>query len=217
MMKFIFEDSPDSAISKLLLSLYNTYDTYIIFFDFPCSNRLYIKFLNLRTNIKNSFNYVRNIYIVPIPCIEYIVLAMLYKYYYSKNQELESILKFDKSIIDNIKASGLEHKLKKYLNSLDIIFVNYNTKLSSKKYPYGSFYLDVRNTPNLKAEQLYTSLPIFDTLYYSTMDYIDILNKMNISFKYITYDALNNYINEFYKNMSKQLHKVSLYDLTIFV
>ena len=236
-MKFIFEDNYNSAISKLLLKCmnsdnllfagdngriidilvqyYNENDTFIIFLDYNCRATLYRQYTNLKFKIKEYFDYTGNIYIRLIPCIEYIVLEMLYLYKYTVDTRVYDVLKFNRNALSQIKGSGIENKLKKFLNSLGSCYYNYNVSLSTRQLPYGEFYLSDDNSINLKAEQLYTQLPVFDV--YFNKDYINLLYKHNISFKQTTWNQINDDMIKFFNDMANSLNRTERYTLSIFI
>jgi len=232
MIKLIFEDNPDSAISYLLLRcynkdsiifssgngllfyelslIYNVEDSYYIFLDYNCRNKLYEVYLDLLQKIKTEYNNPDNVHIIPIPCIEYIVLDMLHKYEYCDHIWLQDVLGFNREIIKGIKGTGLEGKLKNYLDSLGEEYVNYNLNPDEKKGinvidNEGLFYIEDDGMPSMKAERLYTMLPLSDDLIYVDDTYVNILLKFDIQNKMLTIDELNNERCSFFDNMSDSL------------
>ena len=238
MMKFIFEDNRNMTLSNLLLNcynhnnilfsdngnsdlfnilnkVYNIEDEFIIFLDFNCRNKLYNVFLDLKSMIKRELDNPENVYIIPIPCIEYIVLDMLNTYKYVSDNNLYNILDFNKDVIKKYGIS-FEKGLKGFLKSLGSDFLNYNIVDSSKFYPLGRFYLDIESTPSLKAERFYTKLPIFDTLVEVNDEYINILKQFDIKYEFTDYNNINNKVKSLFEYMEKQLNRQSHYELSIY-
>ena len=256
MIKFIFEDNPNVAISYLLKKcyngeniefscsntflpekldkMYNTDDIFILYMDYTCNDTLYNDYLQIRKKIlknckeNHSVDNPSNVFIVCIPCIEYIVLKMLHDYDYIDNNNFSScfgtvdkVLAFDKSTIKSIyntknkqsKKSNkkVEVQLKYYLTSLSNSLDNYNVYKDGEFKPdagdRGSFYISssASGVPNIKAEQLYTTLPVFDDLCEVGDSYINILKGFGIKHKHITLDELDSEMRKFYSNMAVQL------------
>lgn len=232
MTKFIFEDNPNTTVSYLFLQCYNSKnlifsngngeitkklddcyteeDNFIIFLDFNCRNRLYTLFMDVKRYIHKKYNNPSNVIVVPIPCIEYIVIKMLSMYGYVVNNSIQKVLSFDKVFIKSIEGTGFEGKMKGYLSSLGDDYKNYNLRPNGEPYDVikdnlGNFYLQSDGKPSLKAERLYTTLPVFDNLKEIDSSYIDILKTFNIITKDLTIDELERFIKDFFDDMSTKL------------
>ena len=96
------------------------------------------------------------------------------------------------------------------MNSLGEEYVNYNLKPNKKEGISvigndGFFYIEDDGMPSMKAERLYTMLPLSDDLICVDDTYVNILLRFNIQYKMLTIDELNNERCSFFDNMSDSL------------
>lgn len=202
--KFIFEDNIDTPSSALLLKsnsniyfsggnrrlqlklqqIYNNTDVFIIFCDVPPNNSHTIQeYHNLVDVIKE--NNMKNVYVIPIICIEHIIIKFLNKHNYlgKQNRICQSILD---NLINTLNWDNLLPQIKYNENneevSLEKIFKRFmseqpllcqHNKNSKRIVLEGKFYREdclcarkycaINSTSNAskKSLQLYAELPIF--------------------------------------------------------
>lgn len=80
--------------------VYNTEDFFYVFIDFvPDNKHLIAQYEGLKDTIINE--YGDNVALIPIPCIEFFILRMLFKYGYVTDNVIyeKAILDFDKNFV----------------------------------------------------------------------------------------------------------------------
>lgn len=169
---------------KILSDKYKD-DIIIAYYDVsPNNNETIIGYEELKENLY-TYN-ITNVEVIPYICIEQTIAIMLSRYNYLSKQSkkaqniLDNIVKiFDWSKVqDNIKYSDAQKSNKRTLEQIYKLFLNeqwqicvHNTHKSN--ILFGKFYTDDCSCPRehckisivsslkFKAEQLYTSLPLF--------------------------------------------------------
>lgn len=185
----IFFSNGSSAVLRKACSVQNSGDKVYIFYDVAPNNAKTVNGYNMLVqNIR--INNIKNMYVIPIICIEYYICYMFYTYGYlmisDKNSQVyidNLLINFDwQNLINQVKLNtyqteSLEHMYKSLLamtkkacqqNSFK--YTNGVRDTNSRK---GIFYekdcacdliycpIKCRDDILLKAERLYTMLPVF--------------------------------------------------------
>lgn len=202
-MFIIFEDCCDTPVSVLLRhsvfgsniifsegvsqiknkvnALINLDDTFIIYYDFVPDNFNTVKYYSkLSYELKNEYKN-KNIFIIPIICIEYVIISMFIRmlkiqnlkvFEYNASQILVDSSNFDYKLVERLtdKKLTLEKKYKNLLGKFSsVCMVNKNigdnniTGLFYKKDCDCSRYhcrYDISYNLTDKADMLYLSLPL---------------------------------------------------------
>lgn len=229
---FIFEDSENTPVSQMLKHSYNgdriyfsnsgtrlgkkikgvrnlvgsNGNIFLGFLDVVPNNR---NTVNLYNRFCDSFSDYDNVFIIPILCIEYIVLKFLCNENilpYKENELLliEDIVKaqnwnFPKGVLPKSDKHGgtMERVYKHILNDHSpSCLINISPQDKEKSIEYGKFYKEdckcnnctlCQYTLSKKAEGIYCTLPIFDV---PDETYKSILNNLDIRFKTTTIDVV---------------------------
>lgn len=252
MTKFVFEDNDSTPSSLLLKSSYNGSNiefassssrvykhlmelstvsgitSCIVFFDVVPDNRATVKwYQTLLEDLKEANPYFE-VYVLPIPCIEFYILKFLYNYSYL------SCKPEHKNLIENLVVNFNWKNAKVYLKSLsygDSLEKLYKSLLANQNMPclrnrnaarnalIGKFYredcdcnrefckTDCRDCVSLKAERLYTSLPIFDVISEQHSEY---LKKLGIEVCRVEIEDVMRRCYEFYSSICSQLGKPNI-------
>ncbi len=203
-----------SNMQSKLEAVYNSEDEFYIFYDVPPNNSVAV---DSYTNLCEELFIYGNVYVIPIICIEYYILKMFIKYNYGnfkksiidlvdnlvKDFNANGIIEMNKLPSDYIKAS-LERVYKHILDEQNAqCFRNHNRydehgNIIEDKV-LGKFYkedcdcerkycrLNCTDSVSLKAERLYTSLPVFDV---DNIEYRALLESYDIFTRDITIDEV---------------------------
>lgn len=246
MIKFIFEDSDDTPSSVLLKSSFNganiefangssrvyrkvlslrcvsDIDYCIVFFDVAPDNRYTISRYRRLIEDLNEAEIYFPVYVVPIPCIEYVILKLFCSYsYISCSNRIRHLIRylveeFNWGIAKaelGLNYNGSIEKVYKFLLANQSMLCLRNT-ISDKNKLSGKFYikdcdceerycrLRCIDSLRLKAERLYTSLPIFDII---SKEHAKILYDMGIVTQTLSIGELRLKQSELYKDICTQL------------
>lgn len=167
-MKYIFEDSKDMSVSyliklvfgeenviftntnKLLLKEFIKYDDSIVFVDVSPDNEDTVSIYESLMNHDSSRVY-------PYPCIEFVVLAMLFKQGYTVFKDAKDIyIKLLSGVEVKYIDSSLEKLMKRLLqSSYKKCFHNVNMKAPSSKQIEGLYYVQDCDCPDLYSKNCY--------------------------------------------------------------
>lgn len=253
-VKFIFEDKETTPSSKLLLSSYNGNNIYFsggchsaldkaleiqesddiiyIFYDMSPNNNFTVKgYRDINRLIKKS--NLKNIYIIPIICIEYFICKLLDKLeLLQTTKDIEDLIQnlikvFDwnaityKHKLDSYIGSSLEHAYKYIVSHQPMQCLHnsfkYNTASKDRNLNSisGVFYEKDCNCnrryckPNCiislkdKAELLYTMLPLFTIV---SEDHVNLMKNLNIQTVYMENQKLEVILQKFYDNISTSIN-----------
>lgn len=170
-----------SRVRGTLEKVYNEEDYFIVLYDLVPDNGMTIM---LYRALKEAVNIYSNVVVIPIVCIEQIILRMLDDLGYLTKTKItinlidNLVSKFSWSNLTEedkkeISGKSLEKVYKLILNNqLDKCFVNSND--TSKRVETGRFYkedcacnrkycrFDCTDNLKIKAERLYSWLPVFE-------------------------------------------------------
>ena len=253
MKKILFEDASNTPSSVLLnssvygeniyfsegcskildkcISIMNPDDTIYILYDVSPNNT------NTRTGynkLKEAIreNGLKNVYVIPIICIEYYICQMFYKFHYfnySKNLSdlIDNLVKtfnynevLDRISKDKNLSESLEHIYKHIIENQGMICIHNkfrydsNGKTRIKNDPRGIFYvkdcncdrryckINSTDSLELKANRLYTELPIYIV---DSNDKQTILKEMQIEIYPTTIDEVLQKQQDFYDNICEEM------------
>lgn len=236
-MHIIFEDSAEAPISRLLsninygddinfayssskistlISTFNDNEDIIVYYDLVPDNDGTILLLNEIVDFVENNVFNKNVYIVPMICIKYILLKMIWGYMKTTSDigfDIQKVIvnsdKFDYEYLREISSgSSLEKRYKYILNGkLGTCFVNKSNIYKNTKGHKGRFYkYDCDCTKCYlihkfklveKAELLYLNLPMI-----VKKDINDrIAEKYDIKLQSNDYNSMLKLIYDFYKDM----------------
>lgn len=222
----IYFASGNSQVLNKLKSIYNDGDTVFIFFDVSPNNKWTIKFYNnIVQTIKGSKQY-KNIYIIPIICIEYYICKFLkeYNYIVIKNEVIKQLANaiigdtFDYSKIPMsiLKVNKLNNSLEKmYKHILSNQAMKCMNNKNDDSYDlYGMFYkcdcrcerkycsINCTDSLEIKSERLYTSLPVFAV---SSPEHREIINRLGIHISNIDINDIYKEVKQFYDDICRSM------------
>lgn len=223
-----------NGCAKLLNKLneiYNKEDTFIVFYDVSINNqKTVLGFEDLKQQLLSKG--MRNVAVIPFICIEQIIANTLIKYNYLGKQKAITQNIID-NIITNFDWDKVSNSIKYYNNtyeqSLEHIYkrflqeqikrclhntINSSNNLFEKFYTYdcncNQIYCNVKSQSGLsvKAEQLYTMLPIFSIISDKHKEYISKIN-INVISNNIAQAKMKqqSYYNKIYENMKSSNSK----------
>lgn len=222
-MKMYFEDNSSSKISKLLLSINDDAITMDSFTDGSNNMRIMIKSGELTTPCVCYFDmvpdnpitvkyycelcdYIKNkdldIYLIPIPCIEYVALKYLYNKYNSikECQLVKSVIDFEEYAYQFRLVKSYEKYCKAVMGSNELAQCFRATR---DKPGYGRFFIKdcVCDNPNIgddhcidlpmciKAAELIKTLPCYSINVGGTsVAYTDVYEKIKNQYKLMWYN-----------------------------
>ncbi|MBR4515196.1 MAG: hypothetical protein IKO61_09965 [Lachnospiraceae bacterium] len=228
---FIFEDNTNMVTSKLLTQhsynknnihfangngrlfkelkkWYDTSHNYCIYYDYSPENvDVTNGYWQLYDKVQGMDGYANNVMIIPIPCIEYIVLQFLVKYKYIQDNQMlvKSTYLFDYNYIRTAypNSKSLERMYKHILNDYtEIEYHNIDMSKQKKDIKEGIFYTE--GDLCRKAEQFYTTFPIFEVI---SNEHEELLKMYGINISYDVLQSVFNKINTFYKQLYDVLNK----------
>ena len=194
--------------------LYNNTDRFWLFYDVPPNNEIAVN--SYMSLCQELYSYKR-VCVIPIICIEYYIIRMFAEYNYA-NLQNDVVGLVDNLVLD-FNNSGIQEmdkiKSNKVKGSIERVYKYILDKqklkcmLNHNKYDKlhniiesditGKFYkidcnckfckINCKDKLSLKAERLYTSLPIFDA---SNEDYKKILKDFKIYVKDVTAEEVLN-------------------------
>jgi hypothetical protein len=229
----LFEDNENKPISQLLKKSYfgdsmqfssgasrlnacvQNYlkrhnDLVLVFVDVIPTNAITLKTYN---ELALKYAKTNNVFIVPIPCIEYIVLQFLGNTFNAIHEQksVRSLLyDFSEEELLKVRGRGLEHKIKNILNDCRAVSYCFLNDTNREGDMRGKFYLspcdcEFRMHSSLslsdKADELYRTLPI----YVLNNGYKEYLNKSNKKFTTDNFNVLLNRVDLFYTDLCNKL------------
>lgn len=196
-----------------------------VFFDAALDNSFAMrKYMHIYNTIDN--NKDTGIYLVPIICVEQIILDMLWKFEYISSSDTKTAKRLQCSVVDfdynelcasipNAESVGsIEHLFKYILNNTkqrclrntnygkNTIFGKFYTSECNCEYPYCKLNID--DSIRLKAERLYTSLPVFTVI---NDEHFQFLKNNDINLTKINLDDLRDNRRDLFKKLSKSMGK----------
>lgn len=211
-----------NRLLKKLKELYNSNDIFFVFVDVAPNNPFTVEFYKSFLD----YDFVRshdNIYTVPIVCIEYYLFWSVYNLGYIRCNSRSTTLALEHLIL-HPSFSELSSCFKKRSESIEQMYKIFfdkkpgynNVKCMINGIPsedFGLFYridcdncsikdcpLGCSDTLVLKAERLYTSLPVFAVV---DTTHEKLLRDLSLSFKSISPQELLDNVKNFYNNMCK--------------
>lgn len=239
---FIFEDNEDSPISMLLKSSYsgnnmhfsggsdllsvelkkwyNNEDNFFVFMDYVPNNKIIIASYGV---LYNKISRYKNVFLVPIPCIEYFVLKMFGQYGYNRldkgsmNLYVNIVESFNWCDVESRHKSTSLERLYKLLVSRQLPKCLHNNKDEDNNL-FGKFYVspcncvyktrpcrsDRKDDVLLKAERLCSTLVMFDIV---SDEHLEYLRLIGVEARKLTPELLYNKIDNLYKDMFESMEK----------
>lgn len=240
--KFIFEDNEYTPSSCLLRNSFNGKNIYFSggvgnileklkeVYEADCLHYVYIDlvpnneetvsdYMSLRDYV--NAEYSDNVVVIPIVCIERIIMQMLNKYNYFVHSKKSGVLfecigdDFKWQLLpEEYKDVSLEH-LYKLIISSQILFCQQNVNRAANRIQ-GQFYRlgcdecvnrrcqkDLKDSLRVKAERLYTSLPVFKVV---SDEHAQVLNELKIRFRASNVPEILQGIQKDYDKICKQMN-----------
>lgn len=252
-IKFVFEDGDNTPSSILLKSGYHGSNIYFsggcgMLYDKACSIQepgdIVYMFYDVSPNYQKTVDgyneviriirqdNIKDMYVIPIICIEYHIWKMLYKYNYitmvGKNKDVfidnlvkdfnwQKLMSYNLNLTTYVTES-LEHMYKnlfKDVRQCQKNTFNYRNGVRDVSSPLGRFYvvdcncnrseckIDCTDNLLLKAERLYTELPIIAV---ESEEHKEYLKNMGICCKGITLSDIRKERQEFYDKICNSMN-----------
>lgn len=242
--RFIFEDNEEMPSSKLLLQcfhgdniifsngntllwskvmeLYNENDQFFIFMDTVVDNKMVME---LYRKLYAKIRKYKNIYLVPIPCIEFILAKCFVKYDYigevsiELQQMLEVLVKDFRwnELSKEIKRKGnIRYTERAYKYIITCLKSCLKNEVSVNNPLVGKFYLsdcDCQGEKHcgeclkLKAERLYTQLPYYEV---DSEQYKLLLEKYDLPVEVISLEMLHNRCRRLFQKICTELRAAQI-------
>ncbi len=218
--KYIKFSGGYNKLKNKLEESYNNVDIFIVFIDVAPNNPFTVQFYE--SFLRHDYVKSRpNIYVVPIICIEYYLFWSVYELGYIKCNNNSTVIA-KRYLIDEPNFSELRMHFKKRSSSIEKLYKiffdknpSYNNTMcminGEPSNDMGFYYLidckscTIKDCPlgcndslSLKAERLYTSLPVFDVV---DDNHKCLLESFDISFKDLSPENLLCNLQEFYTNI----------------
>lgn len=201
-----------STIEDLLAKGFNQ---IIVFLDVNPNNRNTVDLYDSLSKVKSTKESWKNVIIVPIICIEYFIAEICKTFGYFDEKQLERpvvkylVCNFDwDRMPEMVKGKSLEKIYKRLFDTKGNC-----QKCLDNRAGYGTFFTQActcegcslsNASLSKKAEQLYTSLPVFDVI---DSAHESLLRSHNIQCRAISLDILHTKQQSFYNDICLKMGK----------